>query len=241
MRLVHDLKYALRFWCRRPWQAAFVVSALAIGIGASTGVFCVVNALVLRSLPFRDPDRLALLHDFIPPHDSAQQFHAWRQNSTYLMDAALFEDNAANLGANRDASRAHVVQTTWNFFSLLGVRPVLGRGLAPGDDINGTGWGLPGPNSEAVIGYGLWQQFFGGEPNVLGSTIQIRWETAHDRGRRPPGIRLSGAGRSLETSSVQPWKQWLGNRCPAQAERFVASGARSVYRRGDAPLTNRKI
>jgi hypothetical protein len=127
MRLAQDLKYALRFWSRRPWQAAFVVSALAIGIGASTGVFCVVNALVLRSLPFRDPDRLALLHDFIPPHDSNQQFHDWRQHSTYLMDAALFEENDANLGANRVASRAHVVQTTWNFFSLLGVRPDLRR------------------------------------------------------------------------------------------------------------------
>ena len=197
MRLVHDLKYAVRFWCRRPWQAAFVVSALAIGIGASTGVFCVVNALVLRSLPFRDPDRLALLHDFIPPHDSAQQFHDWCQHSTYLMDAALFEENDANLGANRVAIRAHVVQTTWNFLSLLGVRPVLGRGLAAGDDINGTGWGLPGPNSEAVIGYGIWQQFFGGEPNVLGSTIQVDGNrsqslASHHRGSIIRGRPFSG-------------------------------------------------
>jgi len=188
MRLVRDVKYALRLWCRRPWQAAFVVSALAIGIGASTGVFCVVNALVLRSLPFRDPDRLALVHDFIPPHDSAQQFHDWCQHSTYLMEAALFEENDANIGTDPVASRAHVVQTTWNFFSLLGVRPVLGRGLASGDDINGTGWGLPGPNSEAVIGYGLWQQFFGGEPNVLGSTIQVDGKPLTIVGVAPPGF-----------------------------------------------------
>jgi hypothetical protein len=55
------------------------------------GVFSVVNALLLRSLPFREPDRLALLHGFIPPHDTAKQFHEWRRQSTYLADAALFE------------------------------------------------------------------------------------------------------------------------------------------------------
>lgn len=210
MRLAQDLKYALRFWCRRPWQAAFVVSALAIGIGVSTGVFCVINALVLRSLPFRDPDRLALLHDFIPPHDSAQQFHDWRQHSTYLMDAALFEENDANLGANRVASRAHVVQTTWNFFSLLGVRPVLGRGLAPGDDINGTGWGLPGPNSEAVIGYGLWQQFFGGEPNVLGSTIQIDGKPLTIVGVAPPGFDYPGQAALWKPAAFSPGNNGWG-------------------------------
>ena len=210
MRLVEDLKYALRFWCRRPWQAAFVVSALAIGIGATTGVFCVVNSLVLRSLPFRDPDRLALLHDFIPPHNSAQQFHDWRQHSTYLMDAALFEENDANLRGNGVASRAHIVQSTWNFFSLLGVRPVLGRGLAPGDDVNGTGWGLPGPNSEAVIGYGVWQQFFGGKPNVLGSTIHLDGKPLTIVGVAPPGFDYPGQAVLWKPAALSPGNNGWG-------------------------------
>src|SRR6185437_2833956 len=70
--MFQDLRYALRLWTSRPWQAAFAIAALAIGIGANTGVFSVVNALLLRSLPFRDPARLALVRNFIPPHESAK-------------------------------------------------------------------------------------------------------------------------------------------------------------------------
>src|SRR5947207_249848 len=63
-----DIRHTLRLWASRPWHAGFAIAALAIGIGANTGVFSVVNALLLRSLPFREPDRLALLQQFIPPH-----------------------------------------------------------------------------------------------------------------------------------------------------------------------------
>ena len=101
--MFQDLKYTLRLWSRSPWQAGFALAALAIGIGANTGLFSVVNALLLRSLPFQQPDRLALLHQFIPPHDSAQQFHDWRQQTAYLADAALFEENDVNLGGVRRA------------------------------------------------------------------------------------------------------------------------------------------
>ena len=114
--MFQDLKYALRLWAARPWQAALAIAALAIGIGANTGVFSVVNALLLRSLPFREPDRLALLHQFIPPHDSTKEFHDWRQQSAYLADAALFEENDVNLSGVRVGTRAHVAQTSWNFF-----------------------------------------------------------------------------------------------------------------------------
>ena len=126
-----DLKYTLRLWASRPWHAGFAITALAIGIGANTGVFSVVNALLLRSLPFHEPDRLALLHQFIPPHDSAKEFHDWRQQSAYLADAALFEENDVNLGGMRVGSRAHVAQTSWNFFSVLGTQPVLGTWIRP--------------------------------------------------------------------------------------------------------------
>ncbi|HEY1471710.1 MAG TPA: ABC transporter permease [Candidatus Acidoferrum sp.] len=168
-----DFRYALRLWVSRPLHAGLAIAALAIGIGANTGVFSVVDALLLRALPFHEPDRLALLHQFIPPHDSAKEFHEWRQQSAYLADAALFEEIDANLSGGRVASRAHVAQTSWNFFSVLGTQPVLGRGFAPEDEVNGTGWGLPGRNAVAVIGYGLWQQLFGGNPKALGGTIRI--------------------------------------------------------------------
>jgi putative ABC transport system permease protein len=190
--MLHDLKYALRFWTTRPWQAALAVAALAIGIGSSTGVFTVVNALMLRSLPFQEPDRLALFHEFIPPHDSAKQFQEWTQHNNYLSDAALFEEFDVNLGGTRVWSRAHVAQTSWNFFSVLGTQPVLGRGFAANEDVDASGWGLPGRNAMAVIGYGLWQQVFGSDPKILGSTIRIDGTPLVVIGVAPPGFAFPG-------------------------------------------------
>lgn len=190
--LLQDLKYTLRLWSKRPWQAGFIISALALGIGATTGVFSVVNTLLLRSLPFREPDRLVVLHDFIPPHNTTQEFHEWRHQTGYLADAAVYEEFDANLLGGNVAHRAHVAQTTWNFFSVLGVQSVLGRTLAAGDDVNATGWGLPGANSEAVIGYGLWQQMFGGDPNVLGTNITIDGKFLTIVGVAPPGFDYPG-------------------------------------------------
>jgi putative ABC transport system permease protein len=68
--------------------------------------------------------------------------------------------------------RAHIAQTSWNFFSVLGTQPILGHGFAPGDDVDAGGLGLPGSNAVAVIGYGLWQELFGGDPKALGATIR---------------------------------------------------------------------
>jgi putative ABC transport system permease protein len=192
LRMFQDLRYALRLWAARPWHTAFAIAALAIGIGANTGVFSVVNALLLRSLPFQQPDRLALLHRFIPPHDSAEEFHDWRQQSAYLTDAALFEEYDVNLGGTRVGTRAHIAQTSWNFFSVLGMQPVLGRGFTPDEEVNGTGWGLPGRNAVAVIGYGLWQQLFGGDPKVLDTTIRIDGTPLTIIGVAPPGFDYPG-------------------------------------------------
>ena len=181
--VAQDSRHALRLWANRPWHTAFAILALAIGIGANTGVFSVVNALLLRSLPFRDPGQLASLVDFdafVPPHDSARQFHEWRQRSTFLADVALLEERDDNVGVSR-LMRAHISQTSWNFFSLLGVQPVLGRTFAPGEDDRGR-------NDIAVIGYGLWQELFAGDPRVLGSVIRFAGHPLTIVGVAPPGF-----------------------------------------------------
>lgn len=176
-----DTRHALRLWSKRPWHAAFAIAVLAIGIGASTGVFSVVNTLLLRSLPFRDPGRLVALRAFQPPHDSAEQFHEWRGDSTYLADTALFEQMEANLGAESRVARARVAQTSWNFFELLGTQPVIGRAFTPGED-------TPGRNAVAVIAYGLWQQLFAGHPRALGSAIRINGTPLTIVGVAPAGF-----------------------------------------------------
>src|SRR5580693_5427409 len=215
-----DLKYTLRHWASRPWHTAFAIAALAIGIGANTGVFSVVNALLLRSLPFREPDRLALHHELIPPHDSAKQFHDWRQHSAYLADAALVEEFDANFGSanlgsfeqgkTRVGTRAHVAQTSWNFFSVLGTQPVLGTGFASEEDVDGTGWGLPGPNAVAVIGDGLWQQLFAGDPKVLGSTIRLDGNLLTIVGVAPPGFDYPGKAVLWKPAAFSPGNNGWG-------------------------------
>jgi putative ABC transport system permease protein len=208
--MFQDLRFTLRLWSNRPWQTGFAVAALAIGIGANTGVFSVVNALLLRSLPFRDPDRLASLREFIPPHDSAKQFHEWRQRSSYLADAALFEENDVNLGGVRVGSRAHVAQTSSNFFSVLGTQPSLGSGFASDADVDGTGWGPPGRNAVAVIGYGLWQQLYGGDPKVLGTTIRIDGQPLTVVGVAPPGFDYPGKAVLWKPAAFSPGNNGWG-------------------------------
>jgi len=136
-------------------------------------VFSIANALLLSSLPFRQPESLASFKLFLPPHDSPKRFHEWRTQTAFLDDAALWETGDVNLGGAGEWQRARVAQTSWNFFALLGVHPVLGRTFAPAEDVEGNGWGPPGPNAVAVISYGLWQSLFGGERDVLGATIRI--------------------------------------------------------------------
>ena len=186
--VAQDASHTVRLWSRRPSHTAFAILALAIGIGASTGVFSVVNALLLRSLPFHDPEGLAYLSNFFAPHDSAAQFHEWRRQSSYLNDTALFEQLDVNLGGAGEWRRAHVVQVSSNFFSVLGMQPVLGSGFTRGDDVDGTGVGSPGRNAVAVIGYGLWQALFGGDPKALGATIRIEGTPLTVVGIAPPGF-----------------------------------------------------
>ena len=182
-----DVRHTLRLWASRPWHTAFAIAALAIGIGANTGVFSVVNALLLRSLPFHEPGRLAAIYrtEFIPPHGSAQQFHEWRRQSTYFADVALTEEFDVNLGGVRDPGRAHFAQTSWNFFSTLGTQPVVGRAFMPEED-------TPGRNAVAIVGYGLWQQLFGGDRRALGTTIRVDGDPLTVVGVAPPGFDYPG-------------------------------------------------
>jgi putative ABC transport system permease protein len=161
-----DARHTLRLWANRPWQTGFAILALAIGIGANTGVFSVVNALLLRSLPFHDPSRLASLGRFFPPHGSAKEFHEWRLQNTYLADAALIEQFDANIGEVQSPMRAHISYTSSNFFSLLGMQPAMGRWFKDGED-------SPGNNAVAIISYGLWQQLFAGDRRAVGSTLRV--------------------------------------------------------------------
>ncbi len=163
--LRQDVKYAARVYLRHPLVTGLALLALTLAIGTTTGVFGVVNALLLRSLPFRSPERIVELE---PSHgiDSSSGFHRWRKQSAYLEDAASFDRAEMNLNRPGDATRVLVTETSYNFFSLFGSEPAVGRGFAEGEDV-------PGRDRVAVISYALWQGAFGGDVRVLGSTILL--------------------------------------------------------------------
>ena len=176
-----DGRYTFRLWARHPLHTVFMIAALAIGIGSTTGGFSVVNTLLLSSLPFQNPERLASFQpsEFIPPHDSAKQFHNWREQRTYLADAALVEESGVNIGVAHEAVHVHAARVSWNLFTVLGTPAVLGRTFLPGEDAQNS-------DQVAVISYGLWQEVFGGDRGAVGSSIRVNGVQLTIIGVTPP-------------------------------------------------------
>lgn len=160
-----DLRHSTRVYGRRPAVTLLAVAALALAIGATTGVFSVVNAVLLRSLPFTAADEIVQVE---PTHgmDTPAGFHRWRTERPYLADAVSYNRAEMNLSRQADSVRVAVAETSWNFFALFGSRPVVGRAFAPGEDERGR-------PTVAVISHALWRQAFGGDPAVLGSTVRL--------------------------------------------------------------------
>jgi putative ABC transport system permease protein len=180
-QLCRDLAHAARVYRRRAVSSGLALAALAIAIGATTGVFSVLNARLLRSLPFRDPGRIVALRNFSRCCDQAD-VEAWRKSAAYLTDAALYTTEEMTLGAGAEGpARIQVAQTSANFFSMLGANLPLGRSFAPGEDIEGR-------DGVVVLSYGLWQQAFGGDPRILGSAIHLNGVPTTVVGVAPPAM-----------------------------------------------------
>jgi len=163
-----DAAHALRLYRRQPLFAILAISALAIGIGATAGVYSFLDATLLKPLPFAAPERLAVLHQFptLVPGQSKARFDAWRRDSRYLSDAVLYAAQEANLEAGNRGARIAIAEVSANFFAMLGAKPAWGRTFSSQDD-------TPGHNDLAVISHTLWQQHFGGDPAAIGATIRI--------------------------------------------------------------------
>jgi len=175
-----DARHTLRLWRRRPMHTLFAIAVLTIAIGANTGVFSVLNALLLRSLPFHEPDRLAAMRMYLPGGlGSPKAFHEWRRNSTYAADAFNYTSGEVNLEGVSEAARIRLTEASWNFFNVLGVRPAVGRGFVEGEDNTGA-------EGVAVIGQGLWQQLYGGDRSAIGRTIKVNGTPLTIVGVAPP-------------------------------------------------------
>jgi putative ABC transport system permease protein len=188
--LVHDLRYAVRLLRAKPGFAAVAILTLALGVGAATAIFSVVNAVLLSPLPFRDADRLMNVH--IASRDGATfplpdtDFIAWRAQNRTADVVAVFENDAVTLTGDGAPERIAGAAVTDRFFDVLGVRPLIGRVLQDGDD-------RPGAAKTALISHGLWTRRFRADPSIVGRTAVLNGESYIIVGVMPAAFRFPDA------------------------------------------------
>jgi predicted permease len=167
--LIHDIRQAFRLFRKQPAFSAVAVAVLALGLGASTAIFSVVDAVLLRPLPFPDAGRLVSIEETFagrPNAVSPVNFLDWQQQVRSYRGLAMYQDQSMTLtwGDRAEAIVAYGVSST--FFPVLGMKPQLGHWLAPEDDRS------PGPSS-VVLSHALWQRIFGGAPDVVGRQVML--------------------------------------------------------------------
>lgn len=164
--LLQDVRYALRQLRKNPGFAAIAVLTLALGIGANTAIFSVVNAVLLRPLPYKNDDRLVvILHDGRNPV-APGNFADWQKQNDVFTSMGAAEVWGPNFTATDNPEKLSGIRITSEILPLLGVEPLLGRVFLPEEE-------QPGKEQEVVLSYGLWQSHFGGDRNVLGRSIAL--------------------------------------------------------------------
>ena len=189
--LLQDVRYGLRMLVRKPTFTIVAVLTLALGVGANTAIFSIVDAVLLRPLPYRDPDRLVRIF-FNEPGVGLRDVRFSKPELDDLQTrAGVFEDvspifeGSENVTGTQQPERVEGVNTSFSYFSMLGVIPQIGRLYGPQDF-------APGFAPEAVVSDGLWRRAYGADPNVIGRTIRIDNDPLTIIGVLPPGFRHPG-------------------------------------------------
>ncbi len=175
-KLLRDLRYGARTLARSPGFTVVSILVLVLGIGATTSLFTIVRAVLLKPLPFADPDKLVMIYEHFREATSgdgfnvvaAGDFREWRQQTHGFQDMAAYRNYGFNL-TGEHSELPEVVQAgagSWNLLSVLGVQPALGRGFMPEED-------QPEANHVAMLSWSLFQRRFSGDASVLGKQIHL--------------------------------------------------------------------
>ena len=213
--LMHDLKYGSRMLVKSPGFTAVAVIALALGIGANTLIFSVVNAVMLRPLPFAEPARLMMLFHSYPkinlPRASVSPYgflyYRDHAKSFSSLGAMTMYVGPQNLTGNGEPERVKTVMVSAGFFPTLGIAPKMGRTFLPEED-------RPGNEREVVLGNGIWRQRFGADPNILNKTIALDGQNYTVIGVMPDGFQMPSGAALWLPLALDPAKatlQQLGN------------------------------
>ena len=195
--MLNDLRYAVRSFARAPAFTALVVATLALGIGANTAVFSVINALLIRPLPYADPGRLAIVWEVNPMgkdnSGSPGNFLHWREMATSFDDmAAVSLTFRATLSGEGEPEELPMQYVSASAFTILGVTPEIGRAFTADED-------RPGRNRVAILSDALWRRKFGADRTVVNRTIHLGGDLFTVVGVMPPGF-------SMLDDTVQLWE-----------------------------------
>jgi putative ABC transport system permease protein len=184
--LWQDLRYGARTLLKNPGFTLIAVMTLALGIGANTAIFSVVNALLLRPLPYRQPEQLVKVFrtqpdptkGMLPSIWSYPRFEMLRDHNQSFAEVAVFNQSPYNLTGTDAPEQLQMELVSDGYFPLLGVNTIVGRSFTPED-----------AGTVALLGNGLWQRRYGGDPQVVGKTIELDKQTFTIAGVLPPGFR----------------------------------------------------
>jgi putative ABC transport system permease protein len=197
MTLLHDTRYTLRLLAKSPGFALVAVLTLAVGIGANTAIFSVMNALLLKALPYPEPDRLVLLGARKRQGASENVPLSWprvqliSEHTRSLGSVAAFTREQFNLTGQGDPEQVPSARVSSNFFEILGVRPALGRAFVATED-------KPGGDNVVTISHALWSRRFGGSSSAIGQHLTLDGKDYSVIGVLPAGFQFGFLGQTVD-------------------------------------------
>jgi len=206
--LLQDLRYALRMCVHAPGFTAVAVLALALGIGANTAIFTIVNAALIERLPFRDPSRLVVLweenarrpgrNNVVGP----MNYLRWKERATSFEDMAGFVDTRTNLTGSGNPEELTIQNVTAGFFQIAGISPAIGRSFTDEESVDRNA-------RVTILSDALWRRRFGADPGIVGQTIQLNGDATLVAGVMPPDVRLRMKSNSLVGKPIDLWTPWV--------------------------------
>ncbi|HVI70314.1 MAG TPA: ABC transporter permease, partial [Pyrinomonadaceae bacterium] len=221
--LLADIRFGARMLVKSPMMTFIALLALTLGIGANTAIFSVVNAVLLRTFPYADPEKLVLVWEKRQGARTDQNvinlgnFSDWKEQNQVFTDMAIFFDRTFNLTSDGEPEEVPIQLGTTNLFSVLGTNALLGRTFANDDA------GQP----RVVISYGLWQRRFGGDSNIIGHQI-----TLNEKANTIIGVLPANFGWHIQkgTQASRPAEIWvpfqITNELRQRRGRFASAVAR---------------
>jgi predicted permease len=204
--LWQDLRYGVRMLAKTPGFTLVAVLTLTLGIGANTAIFSVVYGVLLKPLPYPDPDRIVTVALLFPERNiellRARDYLDWRAQSQRFAQLACYDTIEINLTGSGEAERLILGRVSTNFFPTLDISPLLGRGFLPGED-------QPGGQRVMLLGQQLWQRRFSSDPNIVGKTLVLDGNGYLVVGVMASGINLPGGMGFFETDYQPNIDAWV--------------------------------